>query len=119
MNELPTRWFSFSLRTLFVVVTVAAIVLSWILYQLEWVRQRPEALKWAKPMGYAPKDYKPAPWSIQLIERGVPFILIDPEAARDTDKVAKLKQLFPEAKLYVGASRQWTKPDVFIKRWEI
>ncbi len=39
--SMPTcrRW-SFSLRTLFVVVTVLAVLLGWIPYQLNWIQER-------------------------------------------------------------------------------
>ncbi len=38
------RWFRFSLRTMFVVVTVLAVLLGWIVYQFNWIRQRHELL---------------------------------------------------------------------------
>ena len=40
MNAPRRRWFSFSLRTLFVVVTIAAIAGGWVMYQVSWIRQR-------------------------------------------------------------------------------
>ena len=33
----------FSLRTLFVLVTIIALPLGWVDYQLKWIRQRHEA----------------------------------------------------------------------------
>ncbi len=36
------RWFRFSLRTLFVVVTLVAVSSSWVVYQLNWIRGRRE-----------------------------------------------------------------------------
>ncbi len=38
------RRLRFSLRTLFVVVTVAACIVGWTAYQLNWIRQRHEEL---------------------------------------------------------------------------
>ena len=38
----PRRWFRFSLRTLFVLVTLFCV---WLGYQLNWVRQRREEIK--------------------------------------------------------------------------
>jgi hypothetical protein len=34
------RWYQFSLRTMFVLVTVACVVLAWVGYSLNWIRQR-------------------------------------------------------------------------------
>ena len=36
------RWFTFSLRTLFVVVTLCGLVLGWMVWNLHWIRQRRE-----------------------------------------------------------------------------
>ena len=38
------RWFAFSLRTLFVVVTVAAAIIAFLASELRWVRERQEFL---------------------------------------------------------------------------
>ena len=39
------RWFRFSLRTLFVVLTVLCFVLGgWVAYQLNWISQRHAAI---------------------------------------------------------------------------
>ena len=42
MNEAKPkrRWFSFSLRTLFVVVTIIGVGAGWVAYQLNWIRER-------------------------------------------------------------------------------
>ena len=42
MNAPKRRWPQFSLRTMFVVVTVLAVPLGWIGYSLNWIRQRHE-----------------------------------------------------------------------------
>jgi hypothetical protein len=39
------RWYQFSLRTMFVAVTLVAIPLAWVGYSLSWIRQRHEALQ--------------------------------------------------------------------------
>jgi hypothetical protein len=39
----PTRrWFRFSLRTLFVLMTIVGFLAGWVAYQLNWIRQREE-----------------------------------------------------------------------------
>lgn len=39
------RRFRFSLRTLFAVVTVAGIILGWIGFQLNWIKERRQAME--------------------------------------------------------------------------
>ena len=36
------RWFQWSLRTLFVVVTLVGCATGWVVYQINWIRQRSE-----------------------------------------------------------------------------
>jgi hypothetical protein len=88
------RYFQFSLRTLFVLVTVLSV---WLGYQLNWIRERHKALEELQQTSVVFDTYKPAPWSIRLIERGVPSIAVNPDVARDAQKVGRLKRLFPEA----------------------
>ncbi len=38
------RWFRFSLWTLFVLVTIIGVGAGWVLYQLNWIRQRHELI---------------------------------------------------------------------------
>jgi hypothetical protein len=49
------RWFRWSLRTMFVVVTAAAFLCGWVVYQLNWIRQRRDYLsrsqEWAESLG--------------------------------------------------------------------
>lgn len=39
----PRRWFRFSLRTMFVLMTVLC---AWMAYHLNWIRQRRETMEW-------------------------------------------------------------------------
>jgi hypothetical protein len=98
MYEVPhnRRYFQFSLRTLFALMTILCI---WLGYQLNWIRERHKALEELQQSRVVFDAYKPAPWSIRLIERGVPCIAVDPDVARDAQKVGRLKRLFPEATL--------------------
>lgn len=88
------RYFQFSLRALFALVTLLCI---WLGYQLNWIRARHQVLEELKQSHIVFNAHKPAPWSIRLIERGVPSIAVDPDVARDAQRVDKLKRLFPEA----------------------
>ena len=71
MYEVPRnrRYFQFSLRTLFALMTILCV---WLGYQLNWIRERHKALEELQQSRVVFDTYKPAPWSIRLIERGVP-----------------------------------------------
>jgi hypothetical protein len=88
------RYFQFSLRTLFALMTILCV---WLGYQLNWIRERHKALGELQQSSVLFDTHKPAPWSIRLIERGVPSIAVDRDVARDARKVRQLKRLFPEA----------------------
>jgi hypothetical protein len=46
MTAQPRRhWFAFSLRTMFLLVTVLAILMTWVSHSLNWIRQRREVLQ--------------------------------------------------------------------------
>jgi hypothetical protein len=91
----------FSLRTLFVLVTLLCV---WMGYHLNWIRQRREARGWAKEHAYffladEPNDRFPFGLTL-LCEEGVSFICVFPHQRDPLDheqKIAKLKILFPEA----------------------
>src|SRR5690242_16087160 len=94
----------FSLRALFVTMTLLGCLIGWVVYQLNWIRQRHEAaanalvsvnLRANREMvifrgggsiyrGLGPASYK-APWQLRLFgEQGHPVILVrlpesDPE----------------------------------------
>jgi hypothetical protein len=40
------RWFPFSLRTMFVLVTVFCVFLGWLIVQLQWIKNRSDAREW-------------------------------------------------------------------------
>jgi hypothetical protein len=103
---------SFSLRTLFVVVTVFG---CWLGYQLNWIRQRHEAIT----AGHVPSDQDkivPAPGLLWLFgERGHAYVFI---RVADSDELttaeeADLKhigELFPEADLGAESGPGHPKP---------
>src|SRR5687768_10104024 len=100
MDEKPRRrWSRFSLRTLFVVVTVVAVPLGWVGYQLNWIRQRRELFRTVL-ITEAPfiADYhsRPdAPVGLQMFgERGYHGLWIRSE---DPDLLRRVQDAFPEA----------------------
>jgi hypothetical protein len=100
----PRRWFrlAFSLRTLFVVVTVFG---CWLGYSLNWIKQRHAALssEFAGRLMTDPNDrFFPGPvrapgflWVFG--EEGVSVVLTS--NATD-DQRSEVQRLFPEAKIY-------------------
>ena len=109
MIPAPRRWFSFSLRTMFVVVRVFA---CWLGYELNWIRQRHEALDKDGFTSEAPPasaDFVTAPgWLWLFGERGYDTIWFKvPNDERDgmelnpaeVAEVARVSRLFPEAEI--------------------
>ena len=118
----PRRWFSYSLRTLFVVVTAFCV---WLGVQVKWIRDRHEAM--GKHIGleayivgvddrdgihfYMQHEKCDAPWSIRILgEKGIGTIFIGPPRGKgppsyvNNSKVReivrekmRLRDLFPEA----------------------
>jgi hypothetical protein len=89
------RWFRFSLRTLFVVVTVLAIGLSWVAYQLNWIRERHKALgvDGSDPMAWVEIPSRRAPWSLRIFGEFGSAVIVP---FHSSDR-ARLRSLFPEA----------------------
>src|SRR5436190_21469206 len=95
------RWFRFSLRTLFVVVTVIGIGAGWVAYQLNWIRQRHEFAKRydSKSVFYDIfiVDGKSAkcPWCLRLFgEEAHPYLTVKKERMEEANR------LFPEATVF-------------------
>ena len=104
----PERWPQFTLRGLFVVVTVLGVFLGWLGVQLKWIRDRHEALRWLDAhQVVSPRDWTNwpviyhgnPPWSLRMFgETGVGTIALGFEAhPNDPFDVEQLKALFPEA----------------------
>jgi hypothetical protein len=88
------RWFKFSLRTLFVLVTIAGVGASWVTYQLNWIQQRhvflaKHALGWASCI---PTDLQ-APWQLRLFGETNNNMV---NMRADNSRVAQARELFPE-----------------------
>jgi hypothetical protein len=119
-NPKPKRhWFRFSLRTMFVLVTVSGFG-SWYVVHQKWIQDRHWAVMhdlagdyeiaqqsevidsyWQNLRG---EGYNPAPLSLRLLgERGIGFIYIriTTNAANDEARAAKYKRLFPESEVIV------------------
>ena len=119
MNDQPHR-LRFSLRTLFVVVTVVGAGSGWVGYQLNWIRQRHEIIaglrdNWSKDglagkYGYGELRTMPstqAPGLLGLFgESGIEWINVYCQG-NQTSEFLRVQALFPEATV------SWTTPSEF------
>jgi hypothetical protein len=106
------RWFSFSLRTLFVLVTLAALVVGWVAWSLNWIRQRREFVhRFELDTGILTVDPVPsAPGLLWLFgEKGVQHILLPHES-----EYAEAQRLFPEAQI-IGVP-EWARKGKYMRR---
>ncbi len=111
MTAPKRQWFAFSLRTLFVVVTVSA---CWLGYQLNWIKERHSLIGAPQQTGVEPEygialmpmsllaslqvESKDAPWPLRWLgERGVCTLYIRDNMSES--EVARIRALFPEAEI--------------------
>jgi hypothetical protein len=128
MNEKPRRrWFRFSLRTLFVLVTLLGCVMGWVVYSLSWIRQRDELLyvEGVSAGFYMPADNRPrGPGLLWIFEGGFDFVevVIDAPKARqgrgpvsgvrtqrEQELLERAASLYPEAEVQEVAIERWRR----------
>jgi hypothetical protein len=103
MSETPRRRrFRFGLRTLFVLVTLSAFVAGWVMWSLNWIRQRREFGRKLEQGTHAEFiDYDRtvgAPALLWLFgEGGVRWVFIPKASEAD---IAEGRRLFPEAEVF-------------------
>jgi len=99
------RWFRFSLRTLFVLVTLLGVFSAWLTMQVKWITARHAALQLPNVYGDQ-KLYRTPPWG--LVALGEPgycyvWILAEKDASPEDERLRlHLETLFPEAEAYIG-----------------
>jgi hypothetical protein len=107
MNDSKTRyrrWLRFSLRTLFVLMTVFCV---WLGVQVKWVRDRHEAINWVLLPGYSKEHSfwqgivakpKRAPFPLWIVgEPGFEEISVSVSRPDRIYSEEQLQSLFPEA----------------------
>lgn len=111
----PRRRFRFSLRTVFILVTLLGMALAWLVVQVKWMSDRRYALRYSEHAGdvlpatavAGPRlgPTPPAPWSIRILgEKGRRAICVVRDSKDMTDaqfeaKVERIQRLFPEAEI--------------------
>jgi len=135
MTSPRRRWFRYSLRTLFVFLTLSSVAFVWIAKQMTWIRERHEALRlhawfckeatWTECVSTEPH----APWQVRIFgERGVSEVTVILDSWEETDsefnaKIERTKKLFPEATINPdkcqscngqGSSLIWGTPPLII-----
>ncbi len=113
MTTAPNRrWFRFSLRTLFVVVTCLGCLLGWLAYNLNWIRERRHAVRWLSQQelfgpGMVKSEHQPElPWSLRVLGEDpsydVVWVFPGPEEFVDIPafrrRMATIAPLFPETR---------------------
>ena len=100
------RWFQFSIRTMFVLVTVLTVLGYWLGYQLNWIHERHNA-RVGTGIGKAAIRQPDgstkwivltpdAPWPLGWFgEKGVKFLMLPKSTPRE--EVDRILALFPEA----------------------
>src|SRR5690349_19031409 len=99
MQKPKRRWYQFSLRTLFVLVGLVSILMAWVGYSLNWIRQRRALIETG--------IVQPATWRIEPAtapaglwlfgESGVSHLWV----RRTPDQsVEDISRLFPEAGIH-------------------
>ena len=89
------RWFRFSLRTLFVLVTIVGVAAGWVAYQLNWIRERHKFVVQYGSVefpGLKPNLNTGLPWSLKLFGE-----LPEYEVLAPSSQVQRAQELFPEA----------------------
>ena len=103
------RWFRFSLRTFFVLLTVFGLGLGWLTIQKRWKQDRGAAMNWFRPtahfgrlgrFGQAGTD-QPY-WGLRVVGApGIPTMTIQVRTTEDEQKAADLIRFFPECEVRI------------------
>ena len=109
MTNSPMRFRPrFSLRTLFVLVTIIALPLGWVAYQLNWIRQRHALNDWAKRhdvkyIFFKDSEYQPS-WVLWLFgEPAYAGMLIHLGTDESESEIEQLKRAIRNASFGLNA----------------
>ena len=106
------RWFRYSLRTFFVVLTILGV---WLGVQVKWIKDRDAALNDLSKVGYDLVAKTDAPWSIRILGADgflCVYVFRTPSAdRREIDQIIdRIRPLFPEATVEIrDVSEDWDR----------
>jgi hypothetical protein len=120
----PRRWFRFSLRTLFFVLTVLAV---WCGYYAHWTTNRRQARGWidAHPMksfeAHHPGVIREFPWQLALFGESAESLIVTQARNESSEsyqrQIERLRRLFPEAEIFDGTAwYEASQPPVSARR---
>jgi hypothetical protein len=100
------RWFQFSLRTLFVVVTVVALFSGWIGWRLNQARQRENLLQSLRVDGARITRIPAQSSPFMLRKFGTTYIgeILLPSSRFSNADINRVRATFPEAKIELFAT---------------
>jgi hypothetical protein len=90
------RWFRFSLRALFVVMTAVGVGSGWVAYQLNWIREQHDFLNRHPQIYIDPPPGATCPWPLKLFREDAWPELLVPVSAEQA-----AKRLFPESRIRI------------------
>ena len=106
MSTAPKRrWFRFSLRTVFVAVTIFCV---WLGFQFRIIHQRQSMLRWIRDhRGSTYEMSSGSHWRAELVpswrqwfgDRPIKFIIFNEEDLPDAGQLERIEQLFPESNI--------------------
>ena len=110
-NSQPRRrWLAFSLRTLFVIVTLFSMILAWGTYQINWIRERREFRNsgvgkvWIYT--FKVKPIRP-PWSLRIFGEGtLGGNMVELPYPEDDPEFKRIRRLFPEHAFFAKKTRK-------------
>jgi hypothetical protein len=118
-NPRPDLWPQVTLKGFFALVALVSVLLAWASLQIQWIRDRHEALHWVESINIRPGPDAEwgdgdllrqgpiyAPWPLYLVgEPGVDVVRILKDRVEESDhiheQVPQLKKLFPESRISV------------------
>ena len=107
MDKKCRRWFRFSLRTLFVLVALVALLAGWVSRSLNWIRDKRDFVREGDDMNAMiytqPGQSVVAPSLLWVFgEEGAQFVVLFSE---DDSDAQEARRLFPEAEVAKPAWR--------------